>query len=79
MSSPIRTMSPVIEADITFTDIQAVLFDSPCMWRDSDSSDSGFGSSDSEAEVNIHCSNFDIDIIRKTRMVVTVNFRFRSK
>ena len=46
-------MSPASESDITFTDIEAVLFDSPCMWSDAESSDSGFGSSDSESEVTI--------------------------
>ena len=53
MSSPSFPLSPLHESDITFTSIQSVLFDSPCSWRDADSSDSGFGSSDSESEVRL--------------------------
>ena len=49
MSSPSLPLSPPSESDITFTSIQSVLFDSPCAWRDTESSDSGFGSSDSES------------------------------
>ncbi|XP_046584446.1 M-phase inducer phosphatase 1-like [Haliotis rubra] len=45
-------MAHISEADISFTDLKTLLFDSPCAWRnsDSESSDSGLGSPDSLSE-----------------------------